>query len=98
MAGPDWSLSEPGPADRIEVFVEDSGPGPSPEQRPHLFDPFYSGRNAGRGRGLGLPVAWRLARQQGGDLHLETARPGVPTRFVLVLPATLPPSDERQAA
>jgi signal transduction histidine kinase len=68
------------------VFVEDSGPGPAPEQRPHLFDPFYSGRSAGRGRGLGLPLAWRLARQQGGDVSLEPARPGQPTRFVLSLP------------
>lgn len=80
------ALTEPGPADRVEVFVEDSGSGPAPEQRPHLFDPFYSGRSAGRGRGLGLPLAWRLARQQGGDVYLEPARPGQPTRFVLSLP------------
>jgi signal transduction histidine kinase len=80
------ALVEPGPAERVEVFVEDSGPGPAPEQRPHLFDPFYSGRSAGRGRGLGLPLAWRLARQQGGDVSLEPARPGQPTRFVLSLP------------
>lgn len=79
-------LSEPGTGERIEVFAEDSGPGPAAEQRPHMFDPFYSGRNAGRGRGLGLPLAWRLARQQGGDVYLEPARAGQPTRFVLALP------------
>lgn len=72
----------------IVVAVEDSGPGPSAEQRPHLFDPFYSGRVAGRGRGLGLPVAWRLARQQGGDVQLEPTRADEPTRFVLTLPRT----------
>ena len=72
--------------DRIDILVEDSGTGPSAEQRPHLFDPFYSGRNAGRGKGFGLPVAWRLARQQGGDVRLEPPRPGRPTRFVLSLP------------
>lgn len=70
----------------LEIQVEDNGPGPSPEQRPHLFDPFYSGRNAGRGKGFGLPVAWRLARQQGGDVRLEPPRPGRPTRFILSLP------------
>jgi signal transduction histidine kinase len=73
-------------SDRIDIVVEDSGMGPSAEQRPHLFDPFYSGRNAGRGKGFGLPVAWRLARQQGGDVRLEPPRPGRPTRFVLSLP------------
>jgi signal transduction histidine kinase len=91
-------LAEPGPADLVEVIVEDSGVGPSDEQRLHLFDPFYSGRSAGRGRGLGLPIAWRLARQQGGDLHLEPARPGAPTRFVLTLPRSLPPTESRPAA
>jgi signal transduction histidine kinase len=74
------------PEGAIQVVVEDSGSGPSAEQVPHLFDPFYSGKSAGRGRGLGLPVAWRLARHQGGDLHLEPPRPGTPTRFVLTLP------------
>jgi signal transduction histidine kinase len=69
----------------VELVVEDSGPGPSPAQREHLFDPFFSGRHAGRGRGLGLPTAWRLAREHGGDVRFE-GRPGGPTRFVLSLP------------
>ena len=36
--------------------------------REHLFDPFYSGRQAGRGRGLGLSTAWRLVKIHGGDM------------------------------
>jgi signal transduction histidine kinase len=72
-------------ADRLELIVEDNGDGPLPAQREHLFDPFYSGRSAGRGRGLGLPTAWRLAREQGGDVRHED-QPGGPTRFVLTLP------------
>ncbi len=78
----------------VEVAVEDSGPGPEPAQRASLFDPFYSGRSAGRGRGLGLPIAWRLARQQGGDVRLEAPRPGQPTRFLLTLP--LPTAEEQE--
>lgn len=77
---------EPVPGSLVEVAVEDGGPGPEPAQRPALFDPFYSGRAAGRGRGLGLPIAWRLARQQGGDVRLDAARTGQPTRFLLSLP------------
>jgi signal transduction histidine kinase len=81
------------PADgRVEVAVEDSGPGPEPGRRDALFDPFYSGRAAGRGRGLGLPIAWRLARQQGGDVRLEPPRPQGPTRFVLTLPRSETPA------
>jgi signal transduction histidine kinase len=82
-----------GPGTGVEVAVEDSGPGPAAAQRAALFDPFYSGRSAGRGRGLGLPIAWRLARQQGGDVRLEDHCPGQPTRFLLTLP---PPPPEVQ--
>lgn len=82
------------PEDRVEIVVEDSGSGPAPQYREHLFDPFYSSRQAGRGRGLGLPTAWKLAREHGGDVFLDEASPG-PTRFVLSLPlchANLPPT------
>jgi signal transduction histidine kinase len=72
--------------DRLEVAVEDSGPGPDERSRAHLFDPFYSGRAAGRGRGLGLPAAWRLARENGGEVKYVPV-PNGPTRFVLSLPA-----------
>jgi signal transduction histidine kinase len=77
-------LERVGP-DQMDVVVEDSGSGPAWAQREHLFDPFYSGRPAGRGRGLGLPTAWRLAREQGGDVRF-VGLPGGPTRFVLSLP------------
>src|SRR5262249_46661238 len=77
-------VERPAP-DLLEFVVEDSGGGPAPALRDHLFDPFYSGRPAGRGRGLGLPTAWRLAREQGGDVRFDEHAPG-PTRFVLSLP------------
>jgi signal transduction histidine kinase len=69
----------------VELVIEDSGPGPSAADREHLFDPFYSGRKAGRGRGLGLPTAWRLAREHGGDVRFDACIQG-PTRFTLRLP------------
>jgi two-component system, NtrC family, sensor kinase len=73
----------------IDLIVEDNGGGPGPNVREHLFDPFYSGRSAGRGRGMGLPTAWRLARQQGGDVRFDGHRAGV-TRFILTLPRVEP--------
>lgn len=76
-------------ADRIELTVEDSGAGLDEESRDHLFDPFYCGRAAGRGRGLGLPTAWQLARQHGGDVRYVPTPDG-PTRFVCTLPAAVP--------
>jgi two-component system NtrC family sensor kinase len=71
----------------IAFAIEDNGAGVADHQREHLFDPFYSGRSAGRGRGLGLSTAWRLARQHGGDVRLDHDAQGV-TRFLLTLPAS----------
>jgi signal transduction histidine kinase len=79
--------------DRITWIVEDNGGGPTPIQQEHLFDPFYSGRQAGRGRGLGLPTAWQLARNHDGEVRYEGAIDGT-TRFVLSLPLTPVPAEE----
>lgn len=88
-------------ADWVEIAVEDNGAGPAPAMREHLFDPFYSGRSAGRGRGLGLSTAWRLARQNGGEVRFAGTDHQV-TRFVLRLPVgmdgTVPLHNNGQAA
>jgi signal transduction histidine kinase len=86
-AGVRVELRHPG---RLDLVVEDNGRGPPPADREHLFDPFYSGRQAGRGRGLGLPTAWRLARQHGGDVQLVPSEEGL-TRFILSLPLAATP-------
>lgn len=88
QSGPGWvrvSVAVQGGTGLVEIAVEDGGPGPTQEQVPFLFDPFYSGRAAGRGKGLGLPVAWQLVRQLGGELRYN--RPvGGPTRFLFRFP------------
>src|SRR5205807_2101936 len=82
----------------VALVVEDSGQGPAAADREHLFDPFYSGRKAGRGRGLGLPTAWRLAREHGGDVRHDDNAEG-PTRFILSLPrAVQADADDAPAA
>ena len=45
----------------------------------------FSGREAGRGIGLGLPKARRLIESSGGSLEIES-RPGQGTRCILDLP------------
>ena len=69
----------------LEFIVEDNGSGPTPAAREHMFDPFFSGRSAGRGRGLGLSTAWRLAQLNGGQVRFEDSSPGL-TRFVCRFP------------
>ena len=55
----------------IEIVVMDDGPGIPQEIRPLIFSPFFSGRQAGRGLGFGLPKAWRIAKQCGGSLEVD---------------------------
>ena len=73
----------------VEFQIEDSGPGPAAGAEDHLFDPFFSGREAGRGRGLGLSIAWALARNNGGDIRWA-GREADCTRFTLSLPKAIP--------
>ncbi len=69
-----------------EIIVRDDGPGVPTEHRPHLFDPFYSGREAGRGLGFGLSKCWRIVKNHGGNLTVESS-PGHGATFTVSLPA-----------
>ena len=65
--------------------IEDNGPGIPPEVRPHIFDPFYSGREAGRGLGFGLSKAWRIITLHGGSLSVDSP-PTDGATFTITLP------------
>jgi len=69
---------------RVEIAVEDSGTGLSPEVRARAFEPFFSTRTGGSG--LGLALVKKIAEDQGGGVALESP-PGGGTRALLWLPA-----------
>lgn len=71
---------------RFAVTVRDTGPGISPEVRRHLFDPFYSGRPAGRGLGIGLAKCWRIVTNHAGTIDAAN-EPGHGAAFTIYLPA-----------
>lgn len=52
----------------LVITVSDDGPGFPPAVREHLFDPFFSGRQAGRGLGFGLSKCWRIVQSHGGEI------------------------------
>ncbi|MFN9717264.1 MAG: sensor histidine kinase [Planctomycetota bacterium] len=57
----------------VELCVADNGPGVTdPTVRRNLFNPFYSGRSAGRGLGFGLCLAWQIVRMHHGMLIYHT--------------------------
>jgi signal transduction histidine kinase len=73
------------PPGEARILIIDDGPGIQPEERRHLFDPYYSARQAGRGLGLGLSKAWRIITNHGGRIEVEST-PGRGAKFCIVLP------------
>ena len=74
----------------------DNGKGVGPDAADHLFDPFFCGRQAGRGLGLGLPRAAKIVEQAGGKLRWSST-PGHETLFQVHLPLTSPPGPDVEA-
>ncbi|MGI9428092.1 MAG: sensor histidine kinase [Bythopirellula sp.] len=73
------------PAGAVTIDVMDTGPGISDEVRGHLFDPFFSGREAGRGLGFGLSKCWRIVTDHGGTV-VVSSEPSEGTTISLQLP------------
>jgi len=68
-----------------EVVVRDDGSGISEHVRRHLFDPFFSGREAGRGLGFGLSKCWRIVTDHGGQVVVNNVAGGG-AEFTILLP------------
>jgi len=74
----------------VSVTIVDSGPGVAEGIRESLFDPFVSqGRQ--KGTGLGLTLAWSVAREHDGGVKLVSSRAGE-TIFRLTVARHLPES------
>jgi signal transduction histidine kinase len=69
----------------VAITVADDGPGVPHADRERLFEPFFTGRRAQGGAGLGLPIARSLVAASHGRLELEEG--GAGAAFVLTLPA-----------
>jgi signal transduction histidine kinase len=73
----------------VEIVVSDDGPGISAEVRRHMFDPFYSGREAGRGLGFGLSKCWRIVTDHGGQIVVHSPAGGG-SQISIFLPLSIP--------
>jgi signal transduction histidine kinase len=70
----------------VVVSVSDDGPGIPADLRERIFDPFYTTKPVGKGTGLGLDIARRLARRHGGDIDVESNVAQRRTEFRVELP------------
>ena len=73
----------------LSLSVGDKGVGITLEDREHILEKYYRGKNAGHisGAGLGLSLVARIVALHGGELSIDSA-PGVGTRVSVLLPIT----------
>lgn len=73
LAGPKATADKADPA-TIDILIEDSGHGISRSHLPKIFDPYFSTKELGsqKGMGLGLATANAIIVQHGGSVELET--------------------------
>ena len=64
------------PGDYIVVSFSDSGTGIQPTDIEHIFEPFYTTKEVGKGSGLGLSMVYGFMKQSGGHVgvYSETGK------------------------
>jgi two-component system cell cycle sensor histidine kinase/response regulator CckA len=72
--------------DWVSVSVSDSGEGIQAEALPHIFKPFFTTKEPGKGTGLGLAQVYGLLKQHEGYIDVKTET-GAGTTFTFYLPA-----------
>jgi len=65
--------------------IVDRGCGIPAEHLRHVFEPFFTTRQVGSGRGLGLTVTWGVVKQHGGDITIQS-EVGVGTTVTMTFP------------
>ncbi|MDX2103252.1 MAG: PAS domain S-box protein [Alphaproteobacteria bacterium] len=79
-----WAAGE-GNDRRVQITVQDTGPGFPPAQLSRLMEPFYTTKPIGQGTGLGLSVVFGLISRVGGEMTLDNGPEGG-ARITLSLP------------
>lgn len=85
---PDQARAIPGarPGNFVTIDVEDTGTGIPPEVLAHIWEPFFTTKEAGKGTGLGLSTVRGIVESHQGWIELQTAT-GQGTTFRVNLPA-----------
>jgi len=71
--------------DKVEITVKDNGNGIPQKNLDRIFQPFFTTKPTGQGTGLGLSLAYDIAKAHGGEIKVET-KEGEGSRFIIQLP------------
>jgi two-component system NtrC family sensor kinase len=72
---------------QISIQIRDDGIGIQPESMKHLFEPFYTTKESGKGVGLGLAISRNIVERHRGKIEVES-QPGRGTTFYIFIPTT----------
>jgi two-component system NtrC family sensor kinase len=75
--------------DEVQFEVRDDGTGIPPEILPHIFEPFLTTKETGKGVGLGLAVSHSIVERHSGRIAVQSTL-GRGTTFTVILPINAP--------